>query len=141
MAKLDFFLRYPAYLRRAGIILGKLVSNADLGLATAEDKSVESHMVRYLYGPWDHIYYTTLAYMIGKDLIVVEGIAGVETFRLQPLGRDINNRLALHPAYADLARRADTTYKLFHSYSGSGLKAFIYNNFPEVVNREIGTSI
>src|SRR6266542_2886055 len=63
LAKLDFFLRYPAYLQKASVILNRPLREPDLGVATAtESNTVESHMVRYLYGPWDHIYYTVLAY-------------------------------------------------------------------------------
>src|SRR5437588_2238107 len=73
LAKLDFFIRYPVYLKRAAKLLHTEISDEDLGLATDEEMhSVESHMVRYLYGPWDHIYYSALAYLIGKGLIVVE---------------------------------------------------------------------
>src|SRR4051812_43483899 len=62
LAKLDFFLRYPAYLRKAAqirdaVVLGESV----LRVAANEANSVESRMVRYLYGPWDHLYYPALA--------------------------------------------------------------------------------
>src|SRR6266705_4853592 len=54
LAKLDFFLRYPGYLKLAAKILDVKVSNEEMGLATDEEvNSVESHMVRFLYGPWD----------------------------------------------------------------------------------------
>jgi len=44
-------------------------------------------------------------------------------------------------AFSDLIRRADTVYKLFNAYNGSRLKLFIYDSFPEVVNRQIGEKI
>jgi len=98
-------------------------------------------MVRYLYGPWDHVYYPALAYLIGKELIVIEMKRGTEIFRLTSKGWDVADKLAQEPAYADLARRADTAYHLFNKYKGSGLKNFIYTYFPEVVSRKLGAII
>ena len=141
LAKLDFFLRYPAYLRQAGTILGRRISDADLGLTTDEDGSVESRMIRYLYGPWDHIYYPALGYLVGKELVIIEGKYGTEIFRLTLKGQDTSDKLAHHPAYADLARRAETANQLFSRYTGTRLKSFIYNNFPEVVSRDLGETI
>ena len=142
LAKLDFFLRYPAYLKRAAEILKKDLSNEDLGLIQDDEvHSVESRMVRYLYGPWDHVYYPALAYLIGKELVTTEVRGGTEVFRLTPMGWDVAGQLAQEPAYGDLARRADTAYRLFRQYKGSGLKGFIYDYFPEVVNRGLGAMI
>jgi hypothetical protein len=142
LAKLDFFLRYPAYLKKSAEILKKDLSVEDFGLILDDEiRSVESRMVRYLYGPWDHIYYPALAYLIGKELIVINMKRGTEIFRLTSKGLDVANKLAQEPAYADLAQRADTIYRLFNKYKGSGLKNFIYTYFPEVVNRKLGAMI
>ncbi|GAB4237314.1 MAG: hypothetical protein Kow00121_64420 [Elainellaceae cyanobacterium] len=144
LAKLDFFLRYPVYLKKAAQILNSTseISNQDLGLSTEDEiHSVESKMVRYLYGPWDNLYYIVLAYLIGKELIQVEKKQGTEIFRLTVKGNATVSELVSDPMYADLIHRANTVYKLFHKYKGYRLKEFIYKNFPEVVNREIGAVI
>jgi hypothetical protein len=142
LAKLDFFLRYPSYLQKAAKILGKELTDAELGLITKEElNSVESHMVRYKYGPWDHIYYTTLAYLIGKQLINVEQEVPTEIFRVTQNGRNLVGNLETNPAYSDLIARAKSIYKLFNTYGGTTIKNFIYNNFPEVVNRKLGEVI
>jgi len=150
LAKLDFFLRYPSYLRKAAVIQQEsgalkkkiIFTNDDFGLTTeAEATSVESRMVRYLYGPWDHVYYETIAYLVGKGLIIIEKKRGTEVFRVTALGQEVAAQLASDPAYGDLTRRAITAYYLFNSFTGTGLKDFIYRNFPEVVNREIGATI
>jgi hypothetical protein len=141
LAKLDFFLRYPTYLKKATEILEKELSDEDLSLTLYEVHSVESRMVRYLYGPWDHIYYPALAYLVGKELITIESKKGVETFRLTLKGKSIASDLAQDPVYTDLARRADTTYHLFNRYTGNRLKDFIYKHFPEVVSRKLGETI
>jgi hypothetical protein len=134
---LDFFLRYPSYLERAAIILGQPSDVPDL----EESDSVESRMVRYLYGPWDHVYYAALAYLIGKRLIQVERVRGTEIFRLTGEGAEVVRRLAQDPAYDDLAVRARALYRVFRRFSGTGLKGFIYEHFPEVVNRRVGALI
>lgn len=142
LAKLDFFLRYPVYLKKAAEILKRDFSDEDFGLVPDDEtRSVESRMVRYLYGPWDHIYYLTLAYLIGKELITVEIDRGTEIFRLTEKGQGIAKMLTQEPEYVDLARRADTAYHLFNPYGGGRLKDFIYTHFPEVVNRELGEAI
>jgi DNA-binding PadR family transcriptional regulator len=142
LAKLDFFMRYPDYLRRAAERLQKPCSEEDLGVVRAEDvNTVESHMIRYLYGPWDQVYYVVLAYMIGKGLIEPTIASKVDTFRLTPKGKRLLEDLASTPAFSDLIRRANTIYHLFNAYNGSRLKSFIYQEFPEVVNREIGEKI
>lgn len=144
LAKFDFFIRYPFYLRCAANILDKKVSDEDLGLATtAEEYSIESQMVRFFYGPWDHIYYLVLAYLIGKELINVEKSdgRGTEIFRLTRKGWNVAKSIMDDPIYTDLASRADTAYHLFNAYNGNRLKEFIYENFPEVVGRKIGAQI
>jgi hypothetical protein len=142
LAKLDFFMRYPIYLQRAGVLLDKPCTEDDLGIKQTEDvNTVESRMVRYLYGPWDYIYYTAIAYMVGKRLIEPPLASTIDTFRLTMQGTAVLRQIEDDPAFDDLVRRANTIYKLFNSYSGSRLKLFIYENFPEVVNRGLGESI
>jgi len=142
LAKLDFFMRYPNYLREASVKLNMPCTDDDLGLSRPDDlNTVESRMVRYLYGPWDSLYYTVLAYMIGKGLIEPPLASKVDVFRLTPNGKEILNNLAEDSAFSDLIQRAKTIYKMFNSYNGSRLKLFIYDSFPEVVNRQLGEKI
>jgi hypothetical protein len=98
-------------------------------------------MVRYLYGPWDHIYYPTLAYLIGKRLIQVEPRRQAEMFRLTDKGLAVSEQLIADGSYLDLSERARIVNSLFHAYTGTGMKNFIYENFPEVVGRQIGDAI
>ena len=142
LAKLDFFLRYPSYLKRASKILRRNLSDEDVGLESeSAGDSVESRMVRYLYGPWDHIYYPALAYLIGKELITVENLRGNDIFRITVKGHELASVLAQDPVYADLVKRADAAYRLFNQFTGNRLKDFIYQHFPEVVGRKIGEII
>lgn len=142
LAKLDFFLRYPAYLRLAARLRQESMSDTELGIVSdAELTSVESRMVRFLYGPWDHLYYPVLGYLIGKGLVCVQTPRRSEVFRLTAEGMTAADRLASDPAYTDLAQRARAAYRLFNKFGGTSLKNFIYESFPEVVNRNIGEII
>jgi hypothetical protein len=142
LAKLDFFMRYPNYLRYAADILCQQFTEGDLGIAHPDDiNTVESHMVRYLYGPWDSIYYPAIAYMVGKKLIEPPTAWKVESFRITPFGRQVLERIENDQVFDDLIQRADFIYRMFNTYSGSRLKTFIYENFPDVVNRGIGEII
>src|SRR5713226_9655356 len=50
LAKLDFFLRYPIYLRKARALLRKGELKGSNILTPPESASIESRMVRYFYG-------------------------------------------------------------------------------------------
>jgi hypothetical protein len=138
LAKLDFFLRYPVYLKRAALIL----NNEDVNsISSDEINTVESRMIRYLYGPWDRVYYEVLAYLIGKGLIVVNKKGNTEIFQLSVIGMKKSEEIALESSYADLVSRAGFVNRLFSKYSGNRLKEFIYQYFPDVVNKDIGEVI
>jgi hypothetical protein len=142
LAKLDFFMRYPNYLKQALVKLNVPYTNEELGVNRADDIStIESRMVRYLYGPWDSLYYVVLAYMIGKGLIEAPKAGKIDTFRLTSKGYSVLSKLESDPSFFDLIKRANTIYKLFNAYNGSRLKLFIYNNFPDVINRQLGEKI
>jgi hypothetical protein len=138
LAKLDFFLRYPIYLKRASSIL----NNVDVSTISQDEiNTVESRMIRYLYGPWDNVYYQVLAYLIGKGLIVVNKKGNTEVFQLSVKGMEISEEIALEPSYADIVSRANFVNRLFSKYNGNRLKEFIYQYFPDVVNKDIGEVI
>ena len=140
LAKLDFFLRYPEYLKRAAEIIGLPIDNPTI-INFDETNSVESRMIRYLYGPWDDIYYQVLAYLIGKQLIIVGKNKNTDVFQLSEKGNEIAEKLALTDEYAELTSRADFISRVFSKHNGNTLKKFIYDNFPDVVNRKIGDVI
>lgn len=142
LAKLDFFVRYPTYLEKAAVIRAADVSVAITPPpAGAEALSVESHMIRYLYGPWDDVYFTVLAYLVGKRLIRVELNRGVEVFRLTARGIEGAEQLGSNPAYTLFVERARAAAAVFPRFGGTALKNFIYQHFPEVVSRKLGATI
>jgi DNA-binding PadR family transcriptional regulator len=142
LAKLDFFLRYPSYLLKAHSILEREHPARSIQKNEIEaPDTIESHMIRYRYGPWDHQYYPVLAYLVGKGLIEIEIQKNVEVFRITARGTEIAARINADATYADFVQRARLVWDLFHNFNGSRLKDFIYNHFPEVVAREIGGTI
>ncbi len=58
LAKLDFFLRYQTYFKRALKIRNPQLKEVNLRISSEE--TVESKMVRYRYGPWDPSYFALL---------------------------------------------------------------------------------
>ena len=64
LAKLDFLLRYPNCLERALTAKSKPVGPAKI--QDFERTTIESKMVRFRYGPWDHRYREFLNILIAN---------------------------------------------------------------------------
>jgi hypothetical protein len=138
LAKLDFLLRYPAYLEEALI-----ARNADGGAASVEDferTSVEAHMVRYRYGPWDHRYRQFLNTLIGLGLVEVQTTKRTILIRPTEAGQEAATALATNPAYRAMAERAKLL-KRHLNLGATALMEFIYATFPQVVSLRIGQTI
>ncbi|MCA0202567.1 MAG: hypothetical protein LCH56_17365, partial [Proteobacteria bacterium] len=69
LAKLDFLLRYPAFLERALRVRGSDAS--EVRVEDFERNSIEARMVRFRYGPWDHRYRRFLNTLAGRGLVDV----------------------------------------------------------------------
>lgn len=131
LAKLDFLLRYPTMLERALEAKGR--SSRDVQLEDHERQSVESKMVRYRFGPWDHRYREFLNLLVAKDLVTVcvEGrkVVIMSTER----GRLCARQLSADPAFEQYCRRAAILRRHF-DMTATHLMRFIYDTFPEVVS-------
>lgn len=134
LAKLDFLLRYPAFLRRALKLRGAS-ERALEGIEPVND--IESRMVRYRYGPWDPSHYALLGRLIGKGLAAPVPFARGIGYRATEKGRRIADRLAETPEWKDVAARARLLRAKF-DISGSSLVTFIYEAFPEVAGASWG---
>ena len=128
LAKLDFFLRYPDYLRRAINIRAPATNLPDAPLLA---KTIENRMIRYRYGPWDPAYFSLLGRLLGRGLVdVVPGAQGLH-FRTSGAG----SRLAAKLAETEDWKQTAAISKLLRRHldlSGASLKRFVYKNFPEV---------
>lgn len=131
LAKLDFLLRYPVMLDRALAAKGKTVR--DVQLEDHERQSVESEMVRYRFGPWDHRYREFLNILIAKGLVTVSVEGRTVVITLTSGGRSIARRFAQDPLFEAYARRS-TLLKRHFDLTATNLMRFIYDTFPEIVS-------
>jgi hypothetical protein len=134
LAKLDFFVRYPQFFDKACAALGEQVQSAST--------SIESSMVRYHYGPWDHRYYEILAYLRSRGLIQIRKDGNTYKFKLTELGKQQVKQLAKDPLYGDLCSQMHRVKNTFGNKRGSTLKNLIYKIFnEEVAQKSLGEVI
>jgi hypothetical protein len=67
LAKLDFLLRYPTMLEKA--LRAKQKPAEGVQVQDYERRCVESRMVRYRFGPWDHNYGKIVNVLLARRLI------------------------------------------------------------------------
>lgn len=139
LAKLDFLLRYPTYLERA--LAAKDAKQQDQpDVHDYERNSVEAHMVRYRYGPWDYRYRRFLNILAGLGLVQINSERRTIVIRLTDNGLRAANQLAHDPSYESLTTRASLLKKHFN-IGATNLMEFIYRTFPEVVSLNLGAKI
>jgi hypothetical protein len=126
LAKLDFFVRYPDFFRRAR-------AHLDKSAAGPTTEVVESAMVRHHYGPWDARYYQLLPYLESRELIAVERRDKTFVFSLTESGRGVATRLAGEASYRDLCGHMAEVGKVLRGKSGDTLKKLVYSLFDEEV--------
>ncbi len=131
LAKLDFLLRYPVLLERA--LAARNKSTRAVKLEEFERTSVESRMVRYRFGPWDHRYRQWLNILVARGLAVVSVEGRTVTVGLTDSGVTVARHLADSEAFADIARRAAAIRQHF-DLSATYLVRFVYETFPELVS-------
>ena len=102
--------------------------------------SVESQMVRYRFGPWDHRYREVLNILIGKELATVSVEGRKVVIGLTDRGRTIASQLSANPEFQDYARRSSLLKRHF-DVQATTLMRFIYETFPEVVSLRSNESI
>lgn len=130
LAKLDFLLRYPVYLERALLQLGK--STADLDLLPRERTTVETKMIRFRYGPWDARYRRWLSLLASLGLLTVSLKGRKIEIGLTDAGRTLADELSGQAIFADLKDRGTIVMKTVGDMSGSRLKDFVYEIVPEI---------
>lgn len=135
LAKLDLFVRYPAFFADACRALQKP--------APAVPADVEAPMVRHHYGPWDKRYYQVLAFLEGTALLEVAAQPkGGYRFALTPEGVARADALAKSPAFAELVAHMRGVKQVFGATSGDAMKKLIYRLFDrEVAQRLLGEVI
>jgi len=138
LAKLDFLLRYPLMLQRA--LEGKERSTREVRLEDHERLSVESEMVRYRFGPWDHRYRLLLNLLVAKGLVSLSIEGRTVVISLTEAGRQCAKELSSDAVFEQYARRSDILKRHF-DLTTTHLMKFIYETFPEVVSLRSGAPI
>lgn len=131
LAKLDFLLRYPVMLERALEAKGR--STRDVKVEEHERYSVESKMVRYRFGPWDHRYRELLNMLVARGLLTVSVEGRKVVIAATDPGRDQARLLASDPLFEQYSRRARLLKRNF-DMTATNLMRFVYENFPEIVS-------
>lgn len=138
LAKLDFLLRYPVMLERALEAKGR--TTRDVQLELHERQSVESKMVRYRFGPWDHRYRMFLNILAAKGLATVDIDGRKVVITPTENGRRLAHQLASDTAFEPYARRAKILKRHF-DIAATNLMRFIYDTFPEIVSLRSNSAI
>jgi hypothetical protein len=125
LAKLDFFVRYPAFFNK---VADHLSSNDSI-----QSDDVESKMVRFHYGPWDKRYYQVIPYLEARGLIQVIKSGSAYNFVLTNLGKSIAETLISHAEFQEVSDRMRLVKKLLGGKTGNSLKELIYQVFDEEV--------
>lgn len=133
LAKLDFFLRYPEYLRRAVA----LREPTDVDRLSVIPTEPGSRMVRYRYGPWDPAHYAIVGRLLSKGLVQRVPYARGVGFKATDLGIDVAKDLRRQESWSGYWEGCRILKKDFN-LSGARLKEFIYRHFPEVAGAEWG---
>lgn len=131
LAKLDFLLRYPVMLERA--LEAKSRSMKELLLERYERLSVESEMVRYRFGPWDHRYREFLNILAAKGLISIKLEGRKVVISLSTRGYSLAEELEEKLLFQPYARRSKLLKRHF-DLKATTLMQFIYETFPEVIS-------
>jgi hypothetical protein len=138
LAKLDFLLRYPTVLERSLATKHKAPGSADV--QDHERLSVESQMVRYRYGPWDHRYRSILNSLIARGLVWVTLQDRTWRMGITPKGSHVASLLAANSHYEIIAKRAEVLKRYF-DMKGTHLMRFIYKQFPEITSLRMDEAI
>lgn len=131
LAKLDFLLRYPIMLERA--LAAKKKSTSDVKLEDHERYSVESQMVRYRFGPWDHRYREFLNVLVGKGLATIRVEGRTIVISITQSGSACAERISADGVFEPYARRA-RALKRHLDMTATNLMRFIYETFPEILS-------
>jgi hypothetical protein len=128
LAKLDFFVRYPAFFNQISSYLKK---NEKI---IADD--IDSKMIRFHYGPWDKRYYQVLPYLEARSLIKIEKFDKQYSFSLTSLGEQVAKSLKKNKSYLEISKKMKSVGKILRTKSGNTLKELIYKVFDQEVKNK-----
>jgi len=128
LAKLDFLLRYPAFLKRALRAKNVEVGDDEVFLSP---NPIEQRMVRYRFGPWDPSYFALLGSLIGRGLIGVVPYNRGLGYKTTDKGAELARTMRSDPSWQKVSTSTELLHRHFN-LAGTTLKGFVYQTFPEV---------
>lgn len=139
LAKMDFLLRYPVYLER--VVSKRYKRPPAVVMQPYERDTVESRMIRFRYGPWDHRYRRWIGLMVAKGLVDSFVQGRTVHVRLTEPGRRVADVIAAQPDFAVLEQRSDQVSKAVGGLGSTALKDLIYEVVPELKGMNWGEEI
>lgn len=139
LAKMDFLLRYPVYLER--VMSTRYKRPPPVVMQRYERDTVESRMIRFRYGPWDHRYRRWIGLMVAKGLVDSFVQGRTVHVRLTEAGQRVADAVAEQPDFADLQKRSEQVSKAVGSMASTALKDLIYQLVPELKGMNWGEEI
>ncbi len=139
LAKLDFLLRYPSCLVRALRSLGKELQANEID--EIEQNTIEAKMIRFRFGPWDKRYRKWIALLVSKGLADTYLSGNTVKLKLTEKGLEVADSLCELEEFQDISKRSKLIKSAVGSYTGTKLKKFVYEVFPEIVQMKWGRSI
>lgn len=95
VARHDFLLRHPVVLHRVLEAQG-VAMPASVGVRPSELRAVESRMLRYKFGFWDHRYYALVGRLVAMDLVVLHRVEAPIEISLSRVGEQAAQELQGH---------------------------------------------
>lgn len=136
LAKLDFFVRYPAL---ASVVLDELGPDKRLHLSEEDVLNptvVQDPMTRYKYGPWDDRYYPVIGALVSRGLLKYgSGRKGSVSLIPTAAGSALAANLAKDSVWSDVADRCAAVAKASRGMSGNALKERIYERLATLMDR------
>jgi hypothetical protein len=139
LAKLDFLLRYPVFLQRVLDKTKKKPSVVDI--KEYELHTVESKMIRFRYGPWDHRYRSWIGLLVAKGLANTFLKGRTVFVTITDKGKELAEQFRTLPEFDDTNTRSSIISQFVGSMSGSKLKRLVYEVVPELSNMSWGDHI
>ena len=139
VAKLDFLLRYPTALEKAMEIENKPFKKVNV--KNHEKTSVESKMIRFKFGPWDHRYWSFLSILSSKKLIKISKIGDTNIFQITEKGKKLSEDFIKNTEFDDYVNRSKLISTHFGKLTATTLMNKMYVLRPELKEMEYGEKI
>ena len=137
LAKLDFLLKSPSYLKKG---LTKLRTNITINIESFELDSIESKTNLYRYIPWDENYRKILNIIIARDLVNISFEKDDYFIQISHKGILIAEELKQDRYFKEFVNRSKIISTHFGSYSEGFLNSFFEKYFPEIGSFKISNN-